>query len=298
MNPINTMWTEKYRPTKLDEMVGDFKDKIKKNLEEPNKMQHLLLYSTVPGTGKTTLAKVIINELGADKLVLNSSDDRKIETVREKVNAFVKTKSSKSGSRRIVFMDEADGLTNAAQDALRNLMETYASNALFILTCNHVSKISDAVQSRCTKIEFTKPAKEDILQYLKPICENENLEYTDEGLNKIIDINYPSIRNCVQVLQSLHTEGKTATEQTAKSSDDIYQKLWDKITTDKDWKSVKDYVFSNAIDVRELNKFFWTKAVEEAKIKMIQITASNEHKFVIGGEPLIIFITSLIDMAK
>ena len=298
MNPINAMWTEKYRPVKLNDMVGDFKDKIKNYLAEPNKMQHLLLYSKVPGTGKTTLAKVIINELGADKLVLNSSDDRKIETVREKVNGFVKTKSSVNGLRRVVFMDEADGLTSAAQDALRNLMETYASNALFILTCNHISKISDAVQSRCTNIEFAKPKKEDILEYLKPICEAENLEYTEEGLKKIININYPSIRNCVQVLQSLHTEGKTATEETAKSSDDIFQKLWDKITIDKDWKHVKDYVFSNTIDVRELNKFFWTKAVEESKIKMIQITASNEDKFVRGGEHIIIFITSLIDMAK
>ena len=298
MNPIDAMWTEKYRPLKLDDMVGDFKEKIKKYMEEPNKMQHLLLYSVVPGTGKTTLAKVIINELGADKLVLNSSDDRKIEAVREKVNAFVKTKSSVNGLRRVVFMDEADGLTNAAQDALRNLMETYASNALFILTCNNVSKISDAIQSRCTKIEFTKPKKEEILTYLKTVCEGESMNYTEDGLNKIIDINYPSIRNCVQVLQSLYTEGKDATETTAKSSDDIYQKLWDMISIDKDWKSVKDYVFSNVIDVRELNKFFWFKAVEKSHIKMIQITASNEDKFVRGGEDIIIFITSLIDMVR
>jgi len=159
MNPIDSMWTEKYRPKKIDEMVGSFKAKIKKYLEEPSKMQHLLLHSSVPGTGKTTLAKAIINELGADKLVLNSSDDRKIEAVREKVNSFVKTKSSVEGMRRIVFMDEADGLTNAAQDALRNLMETYSENALFILTCNYLSKISDAIQSRCASIEFTTPAK-------------------------------------------------------------------------------------------------------------------------------------------
>lgn len=298
MNVINSMWTEKYRPKNIDDMVGDFKPKIKKYLEDPNTMQHLLLHSVVPGTGKTTLAKAIISELDADKLVLNSSDDRKIETVREKVNGFVKTKSSKAGMRRIVFMDEADGLTNAAQDALRNLMETYSENALFILTCNTLSKISDAIQSRCVNIKFSNPKKEDILKYLKNICDKENMECTDAGLNRIIEINYPSIRNCVQVLQSLHTEGKGATEDNAKSSDEEYQMIWDKITKDKDWKFVKEYLFTNNVDVRLLNKFFWFKAVEEGYIKMIQITAVNEDKFTRGGEELVVFVTSLIEMVK
>ena len=157
MDVIDSMWTEKYRPKQISEMVGDFKDKIRKYMESPATMQHLLLHSIVPGTGKTTLAKAIIEELGADKLVLNSSDDRKIEAVREKVNGFVRTKSSVPGMRRIVFMDEADGLTGAAQDALRNLMETYSENALFILTCNTLTKISDAIQSRCVNIQFAIP---------------------------------------------------------------------------------------------------------------------------------------------
>ena len=298
MNPENVMWTEKYRPSTIDGLVGDFKDKIRNYLKDSNSMQHLLLSSKVAGTGKTSVSKVIINELGADKLVLNSSDDRKIETIREKVNSFVKTKSSKPGVRRIVFMDEADGLTNAAQDALRNLMETYSSNAIFILTCNYISKISDAIKSRCVNIEFSRPKKSEILNYLKMICENENLEYTDEGLMQIIGKNYPSIRNCVQVLQSLHVDGKAAVEDNAKVSDDIYNQIWDKIVNDKDWKYVKDYVFDNDIDVRELNGYIWHKAVENSYIKLIQVTASNEDKFVRGGEPLIIFVSSLLDMVK
>jgi replication factor C small subunit len=298
MNPENSMWTEKYRPKKIDEMVGNFKEQIKSYLKDPEKMQHLLLYSITPGCGKSTLAKAIITELGADKLVLNSSNDRKIETVREKINEFVKTKSSKEGFRRIVFMDEADGLPNITQDALRNLMETYASNALFILTCNHVSKISDAIQSRCVKIHFGHPDKKEILQYLKMICENENVKYTDEGLNRIIEINYPSIRNCVQSLQALHTEGKEITLEAAKSSDETLQKMWDLITIEKNWKAVKDIIFSATVDVREVNKYFWLKAVENEYIKMIQITASNEDKFVRGGEEIIIFVTSLVEMTK
>lgn len=298
MDPINSMWIEKYRPKRLNQMVGNFKDKIAKYLENPASMQHLLLYSITPGSGKTSLAKVIVNELDADVLIMNSSDDRKIESVRDKVNNFVKTKSSKNGVRRIVIMDEVDGMTNIAQDALRNIMESYASNALFILTCNHVSKINDAIKSRCAMIEFSTPDKTEIKQYLTKICVNEKLQYTDDGLDRVININYPSIRNCVQTLQSLHTEGKTVNVDDAKHIDDTYQMLWDKILVDKDWKHVKDYVFMHNVDIRELNKYFWLQAVESSHIKMIQITASNEDKFVRGGEHIIIFVTSLIEMAK
>lgn len=298
MNPENSMWTEKYRPKKLDDMVGGFKDKVKKYLDNPSNMQHLLLSSVTPGTGKTTLAKVIVNELGSDKLVLNSSDDRKIETVREKVTDFVKTKSSKDGSRRIVIMDEADGLTPPAQDALRNLMETYSSNALFILTCNKKSKVIDAIQSRCVNIEFSTPEFSEIAEYLSRICDAEGVQYDVEGLQSIIEKNYPSIRNCVQTIQSLHTEGKPVTVDTATSSNEEYQHLWDVITGDKDWKRVKDYIFKNNVDIRELNKNFWYKAVENDNVKLMQITASNEDRFTRGGEEVIVFVTSLSEMVK
>jgi replication factor C small subunit len=298
MEALNVMWTEKYRPKKISDMVGDFKDKISKYLEEPGKMQHLLLHSVVPGTGKTTLAKAIINELGSDKLIMNSSDDRKIDAIREKVNGFVRTQSTKEGMRRIVFMDEADGLTNAAQDALRNLMETYSSNAIFILTCNKIKKISDAIQSRCVTIKFNTPNKVEILNYLSTVCKAEQLNYTEEGLLEIINKNYPSIRNCVQVLQSLHTEGKDIIKENAIESDEELQMLWSKIYNDKDWKYVKDHIFTHGTNVRELNQFIWFKAVDISHIKLIQITASNEKAFSDDGEELIIFITSLIDMVK
>ena len=298
INPIDSMWTEKYRPKVLVDMVGDFKNKIEKYLEHPEKMQHLLLYSLTAGTGKTTLAKVIANSLDADTLLLNSSDDRKIETIREKVNGFVKTKSAKIGTRRVVILDEADGLTAAAQDALRHLMEAFASNALFILTCNNKHKVISALQSRCAPIPFSNPDKKEILKYLIDICEKETLEYTPEGLQQIIDREYPSIRNCVQVLQSLHTEGKSVSVTESKASDEEFQNLWVIIKEQKDWKMVKNYLLANTVDVVQLNTFFWFKAVEEDFIKMMQITDSNAKRFDGGGEPLIPFVTSLIDMIK
>ena len=263
MNVLNAMWVEKHRPKNLDEIVGDFKDKIKAYLKDISSMQHLLLHSVVPGTGKTSMAKIIIKELNADSLILNASDDRKIETIREKVTEFVRTKSSKPGMRRVVFMDEADGLTNVSQDALRNLMETYAGNAIFILTCNSLSKINDAIQSRCVKIFFGAPDRTEIFYYLKSICEKENLKYTDEGLIEIISKNYPSIRNCVQVLQEIHVEGKEVSLENVKISDEEFQSLWTFVNDKKDWKSVKDYLFKHDVDITNLNKFFWFKAVPE-----------------------------------
>lgn len=297
MNPTDMMWTEKYRPKHIKDMVGEFKEQILNYIKEPNSMQHLLLSSKTAGTGKSSLAKAIINELGADALILNSSSDRKIETVREKVNSFVKTKSTKPNLRRIVLLDEADGLTAASQDALRNLMETYHSNALFILTCNKKHKIIDALQSRCVTFNFSLPNKTEIYDRLKFICEQEGLEYTEKGLKALINLNYPSIRDCVKELQSLKVQGLKVEESTAKTNDTINEELWQKIITDKDWNYVKEYVFANDIDVQELNKYFWFKATMNSHIKIMQITATNEVKFN-GADELVVFVTSLTEMVK
>jgi len=292
------IFTEKYRPEKLSEMVGKEKELLKNHIKDPEQMQHLLFYSMTAGSGKTTAAKAIINELGTDCLILNSSNDRKIEVIREKINEFVKTKSSIEGKRRIVFLDEADGMTKVSQDALRNLMETYASNAIFILTCNKINNIIDPIRSRCGLIEFKSPDKNELKNYLIMVCENENIEYTDEGLNDLIEQNYPSIRDCVKVLQNFHVQGKKITKEENKDSNTEYNMLYKEITENKDWEKVKDYLFENYIDIRQLNKYFWIQATKTSNIKMIQITASNEEKMSRGGEDVVIFVSSLLNMIK
>lgn len=298
MEPLDVMWIIKYRPKKINEMIGEEKYKISKYLEHPASMPHLLFHSVSPGSGKTTLATVIINELGADALFLNTSDERKIDTVREKVKQFIQTKSSKPGVRRVVFMDEADGLTKDAQHSLRTMMETYAENALFILTCNSVNSIIAPLKDRCVVIGF-KPAKqEEQINYLKMICENEHMIYDEEGLKEILKKNPLSLRSCVSVLQELKTEGKDVLVETAKESDDTFEQLWLSVYDKKDWNYAKTYILQHGVNVRELNKFFWLKAVNTSNIKMIQITASNEDRFSRGGEEVIIFVSSLIDMTR
>jgi len=296
-NPKKKVWTEKYKPKKVSDMVGDFKDKILKHLQDFNSMQHLLLYSKTPGTGKTTLAKAIINEVGADALVLNSSDDRKIDIIRDKVKEFAITQSTQAGKRRIVFLDEFDGMLKASQEALRNIMETYNSNVLFILTCNNINKVIEPLQSRCLKIAFAYPKKEDILVYLANICEKENMKFTQEGLEILIELNYPSIRNCVIALQDLYTENKPVTKENIKPVNQLFDDLWNKLK-EKDWKYIKQVVLESTVEPRELNNYFWEKGLEEENLKVIQVTCRNEKDIAWGADSKIIFVTSLIEMIK
>ena len=295
--PINAIFTEKYRPTKVSDMVGDFKNKILKYLQEPNSMPHFLLHSKTPGTGKTTLAKAIINEVGCDALILNSSDDRKIEVIREKVKEFSITKSSKEGLRRCVFLDEFDGMLKTSQDALRNVMETYASNVFFILTCNNINKIIDPLQSRCQVIEFSYPERKEIYEYLVKVLEQEEMQYTEEGVYEIISLNYPSIRNCIKKIQDLKIEGLTATKENVKPSNNIYEQMW-KHLEEKEWDLIKKYVLESNVDPRELNDYFWNKALETNNIKLIQYTCRNEKDIAVGADAKIVFVSSLIDMVK
>ena len=297
MNPARIVWTEFYRPKKVDDIVGDFKDKIKKYLENPASCPHFLLYSRSPGTGKSSLAKAIINELGCDYLILNSSDERKIETIRAKVKEFALTKSSKPDLRRLIMLDEADGMGKIAQEALRNTMETFAKNAIFILTCNNLNKVIGPIQSRCKVIPFAYPKKEEIKEYLKKICNSESLKYDDDGLNALIEMNYPNIRNCVLALQDIHTMGKEVTKQNVKPINEAFKQLWEMLKQKKH-KDIKEVIMATIIDPRELNSFFWEQALKEDNTRLIQLCCRNERDLSAGCDPKIIMVTSLIEMCK
>jgi replication factor C small subunit len=293
------IWTERYRPRKVSDMVGDFKEKILLYLQNPQTVPNFLFHSRHPGTGKTTLAKAIIYELKCDALIINSSDDRKIETVRDKVKEFAMTKSSSDNKRRCVFMDEFDGMLKASQDALRNIMETYSSNVFFILTCNNLNKVIEPIQSRCVVLPFAYPNKEEIVKFIEKICINEKMDYTEDGIKKLVEINYPSIRNCIISLQDLFTESKQVTIDTVRPVNEIYEEMW-QFLKQKNWLAIKKIVMESTIDPRDLNSYFWERSLNEepCDIKVLQLTCRNEKDIATGSDAKVIFVTSLIELVK
>jgi replication factor C small subunit len=296
-NPSSMIWSERYRPRRVSEMVGDFKTKIMLYLKDPKAIPHFLFYSKTPGTGKTTLAKAIINELGCDALIINSSDDRKIEVVRDRVKEFSITKSSRDDVKRVVFLDECDGMLKASQDALRNIMETYSSNVSFILTCNNINKVIEPLKSRCVMLPFAYPDKKEIKVYLTYICQKEKMEFTDEGLDTLIELNYPSIRNCVLGLQDLFTQQLAVVPENIKPVNEMFDEMW-KLYKEKKWYEIKTVVLQSTVEPRELNTFFWNKFLEENNTKGIQITCRNEKDISVGADAKIVFISSLIELIK
>ena len=167
----NSLLNEKYRPTELSDYVGNgsLKSTIASQLYN-NDIQNYLFYGPA-GTGKTTLAKLIINKLDCDHIYINASDERGIETIRDKVSSFASVASFKP--LKVVILDEADFLTIQAQASLRNIIETFSRTTRFILTCNYVERIIDPLQSRCQTIKVVPPTKKEVAVHLASICDKE-----------------------------------------------------------------------------------------------------------------------------
>lgn len=211
-------WTEKYRPKKLDEMVGqeEIVIRLKKYVSERN-MPHLL-FSGPPGVGKTTAAICLARELYGDAwrrnfLETNASDERGINVVREKIKDFARTRPFGEAEFKIIFLDEADALTPDAQNALRRTMEMYTTTCRFILSCNYSSKIIEPIQSRTAVFRFRPLTDKDVAKKLKFIAEREGLEITDEGMNALVYVAEGDLRRAENLLQACATIDKRITEE-------------------------------------------------------------------------------------
>ena len=195
----NYLWVEKYRPSTLDTYIGN--DQLKSKVEvylESGDLPHLLLYGKA-GTGKTTLAKLLVNNIECDHLYINASDENSVDTVRNKVRQFASTVGFKD--LKIIILDECDYITPNAQAALRNLMETFSKHCRFILTCNYVERIIDPIQSRCQIFEIIPPSKTEVAQRLNQVLEEEEINYELQDLKILIDSNYPDIRRTINSAQ-------------------------------------------------------------------------------------------------
>ena len=203
------LWVEKYRPTNLDDLVLDQETKSKfQQYIEDKSITHILLYGP-PGCGKSTIARILVEHItpnNVDRLILNGSEQRGIDTVRNEIIEFLKYPPL-NAKHRIVFIDEADALTDSAFSALRKVFEEFYQNGRFILTCNYVHKIPDPIKSRCVEFKFNELPLDFIKDRCKFILNNENIKFDEQSLDIIINYNYPDFRKIIQNIQKYCVNG-------------------------------------------------------------------------------------------
>ena len=204
------MWVEKYRPKNLDQIVDlrDIVDSLKAFMRKPKTMPHLLL-AGIPGTGKTTVALCIARELFGDKwktftLELNASDERGIDTVRDRIKDFSRYSRAAFGDVpfALIILDESDQMTGPAQTALRRIMETSSRTSRFILICNYSAKIIEPIQSRCAIFRFSKLDKQAMVEQLECIAKKENVTLSPKAAEMIVDYSEGDLRHAINSLQT------------------------------------------------------------------------------------------------
>lgn len=234
------IWQNSIQQTKFTEMV-----------EKQNIPGHLLL-SGVQGTGKTTLANILINNMPVDHDYdvkrINASDENSVDDMRTKIKSFIQTFAS--GSFKIVLLDEADRLSQGAQMILRGMMDEYLDVARFILTCNYDHKIIPALKSRCMSYHFKSPDPTDIALYVAAILKQEKVKASISTIDKYVAINYPDVRKIVQTVQQHVTDGMLADPKDVDDTNDFKLELLELIIAG-DWKKARALICSTAMGETE-----------------------------------------------
>jgi len=202
----HSIWVEKYRPQSLDDYIGNdhIIDKVKIYLESND--IPMLLFIGPYGTGKTTLAKIIVNSIDCDNLYINAADENGVETIRKKVSNFASTVGF--NAIKVVILDEAHQLTFQAQQILNNILETFSKTTRFILTSNFIEKIAGSIVSRSQVFQIIPPRKPEVASHLAKILQKENVEFTKEDIALLVNSHFPDIRKIINTAQSFNVNGK------------------------------------------------------------------------------------------
>ena len=291
-NQENSLWVEKFRPGTLEGSVGNehIVEKVKLYIESGD-VPHLLFYGQA-GTGKTTLAKIIANNVDADVMYINASDENNVDTVRTKIKNFASTIGFRKW--KIVILDEADYMTANGQAALRNLMETFSNTTRFILTCNYVEKIIDPIQSRCQAFAIVPPSKIDVAKRVAGILDELSITYDKKDLVAIINAGYPDIRRVLNACQRQVIDKELRVDNDSIIQANYMTKLLDILKSDlnkKDaFKEIRQLIADSKVkDFTNLHKFLFDEIDEYAKghiAAVILILAESQYQdsFVVDKE--------------
>ena len=298
----NSLWVEKYRPIKLDDYVGNehLKEKVSGYIESED-VPHLLLFGRA-GTGKTTLAKLIVKSIECDYMVINASDENNVDTVRNKVKNFASSQGFKK--YKIIILDEFDYMTPNAQAILRNLMETFSKHCRFILTCNYVEKIIDPIQSRCQTFQIVPPSKNEVAVQLDKILKSEDINYDIKDLVPIIDSSYPDIRKVINTCQLNSVKGVLKLSKNDLLDSDFKTKILDilKLSDDsrnKYMKIRKCVADSKVQDFTEMYSLLYDKVDEYASGKVsgvILVLAEGQHRDALAVDKEIPFMATILNI--
>ena len=298
----NSLWVERYRPRKLEEYVGNehLKQKVSDYLSSGD-VPHLLFFGKA-GTGKTTLAKLIVNSISCDYIIINASDENNVDTVRNKVKGFASTIGFKD--MKVIILDEFDYMTPNAQAILRNLMETFSKHCRFILTCNYVEKVIDPIQSRCQTFQIIPPSKKEVAVQISQILSKEGVSFEPKDLVPIIDSSYPDIRKIINTCQLNSTKGQLKLDTTSVIDSDIKSKIVDILKGNDDkrnkWKNIRQAVADARIsDFTELYSFLYEKVDEYGgnnTSNIILILSESQHKDALVVDKEISFMSCIIQI--
>ena len=252
----HSLWVEKYRPTDLSTYVGNehLKEKVKVYLESED-VPHLLLFGKA-GTGKTTLAKIVVNNIDCDYMYINASDENKVDDVRNKIKTFASSVGFKS--LKVIILDECDYLTPNAQAALRNLMETFSKHCLFILTCNYVERIIDPIQSRCQSYKVVPPSKKEVAQQMVNILKEENCTFELDDIALIVNAGYPDIRRVINSAQRQIVDGKLKIDTSSVIQNNYKLQLLEMLSSGSKLNDIRQLIADNSIsDYSELYRLLY-----------------------------------------